>query len=63
MLLGIDMLRASPAEKESILKTMQFSAKRGADMVKQVLAFARGGDTRKSLMHAVSYTHLLFRSV
>jgi PAS domain S-box-containing protein len=52
VLLGIDMLRASPAEKESILKTMQFSAKRGADMVKQVLAFARGGDTRKSLMHA-----------
>jgi two-component system cell cycle sensor histidine kinase/response regulator CckA len=52
VLLGIDMLRASPAEKENILKTMQSSAKRGADMVKQVLAFARGGDTHKTLIHA-----------
>jgi len=52
VLLGIDMLRASPDEKENILRTMQSSAKRGADMVKQVLAFARGGDTHKSLIHA-----------
>jgi two-component system cell cycle sensor histidine kinase/response regulator CckA len=51
VLLGIDMLRTSPAEKEDILKTMQSSAKRGADMVKQVLAFARGGDTHKTLIH------------
>jgi len=33
VLLGIDMLRASPDEKENILRTMQSSAKRGADMV------------------------------
>jgi two-component system cell cycle sensor histidine kinase/response regulator CckA len=52
VLIGIDMLRASPAEKENILKTMQSSAQRGADMVKQVLAFARGGDTHKTLIHA-----------
>ena len=52
VLLGIDMLRASPAEKENILKTMQSSAKRGADMVKQVLVFARGGDTHKTLILA-----------
>ncbi|HEY1719476.1 MAG TPA: response regulator [Verrucomicrobiae bacterium] len=52
VLIGIDMLRASPVEKENILKTMQSSAQRGADMVKQVLAFARGGDTKKSLIYA-----------
>ncbi len=52
VILGIDMLRAMPDEKENILRTMQSSAERGADMVKQVLAFARGGDTQKSLIHA-----------
>jgi two-component system cell cycle sensor histidine kinase/response regulator CckA len=52
VLIGIDMLRASPAEKENILKTMHSSARRGADMVKQVLAFARGGDTHKTLIQA-----------
>jgi len=51
VLLGIDMLRGSHGEKENILKTMQSSAKRGADMVKQVLAFARGSDTHKTLVH------------
>jgi signal transduction histidine kinase len=52
VLIGIDMLRTSPVEKDNILKTMQSSARRGADMVKQVLAFARGGDTQKSLIYA-----------
>lgn len=51
VLIGIDLLRASPDEKEKILTTMQSSAKRGADMVKQVLAFARGGDTHKTMVH------------
>ena len=50
VLLGIDMLRET-YEEENILKTMQSSAQRGADMVKQVLAFARGGDTHKTLIH------------
>jgi two-component system cell cycle sensor histidine kinase/response regulator CckA len=50
VLLGIDLLRESYGE-ENILKTMQSSAQRGADMVKQVLAFARGGDTHKTLIH------------
>jgi PAS domain S-box-containing protein len=50
VLLGIDLLRESHGE-ENILKTMQSSAQRGADMVKQVLAFARGGDTHKTLIH------------
>jgi two-component system cell cycle sensor histidine kinase/response regulator CckA len=52
VLIGIDILQGSPAKKENILKTMQSSARRGADMVKQVLAFARGDDTHKTLVHA-----------
>jgi len=48
--LGIDMLRTSGGGAENILKTMEASAKRGADMIRHVLAFAHGGDTRKTLI-------------
>lgn len=46
--IGVNILRKSPDLKENILKTMESSAKRGADMIKQVLAFVRGGDTQKA---------------
>jgi len=51
VLLGINMIRDDQGEKESLLKTMEASAKRGADMVKQVLAFARGGDAQKTTIY------------
>ncbi|HXF09938.1 MAG TPA: ATP-binding protein, partial [Desulfuromonadaceae bacterium] len=46
ILIGADLLRKTPG-KESILQTIESSARRGADMVQQVLAFTRGADSRK----------------
>jgi two-component system, cell cycle sensor histidine kinase and response regulator CckA len=44
VLMGIDLLRTRVGDSGSIsvLDTMQSSGKRGADLVKQILAFARG---------------------
>lgn len=45
VLMGTSMLAISdlPADAAEIVKTIETSARRGADMVAQVLAFARGG--------------------
>lgn len=54
ILMGVEIVReelASP-ELESILQTMQSSARRSADMVRQMLAFVRGGEAKKHLIHA-----------
>jgi PAS domain S-box-containing protein len=51
VVIGVDILRKSQTTREDILRTIENSAKRGADMVKQVLAFVRGGDTKKTLIH------------
>ena len=53
ILMSIDMLRASSgaipeAEAEKILATIEASAQRGADIVHQVLAFARGMEGRRA---------------
>jgi two-component system cell cycle sensor histidine kinase/response regulator CckA len=50
VLMGINILRAHPNPKEAgaIFDMVEASTRRGADMVKQVLAFARGADTRKT---------------
>ncbi|HEY1662776.1 MAG TPA: response regulator [Verrucomicrobiae bacterium] len=53
ILIGVDIMRRSP-NKEEVLKTIEVSAKRGAEMVKQVLAFARGTDSNKTLIHVES---------
>jgi two-component system cell cycle sensor histidine kinase/response regulator CckA len=52
ILIGADILRGETLsqEAESVLGTMESSAKRGAEMVRQVLAFARGGDSGKTLI-------------
>jgi PAS domain S-box-containing protein len=47
VLIGVDVLRKAPAEKDNVLSMMENSAKRGADMIKQILAFARGDDAHK----------------
>lgn len=50
VLIGVDVLRTAPDEKENILNMMEKSAKRGADMIRQMLSFARGDDARKTLI-------------
>ncbi|HEX3989429.1 MAG TPA: PAS domain S-box protein, partial [Verrucomicrobiae bacterium] len=52
ILVGANILRGeslSPSA-DSILGTMESSAKRGAEMVRHVLAFARGGESGKTLI-------------
>ena len=53
ILIGTNILRGETlsTEAESILGTMESSAKRGAEMVRQVLAFARGGDSGKAIIY------------
>ncbi|HWD91292.1 MAG TPA: response regulator [Verrucomicrobiae bacterium] len=50
VMMGIDILRQNPKPEDArpIFDMVEASTRRGADMVKQVLAFARGADTRKS---------------
>jgi len=52
IIIGIQMLRLdSPdPETESLLQTMEISAKRSADMLKQMLTFARGGQIQKTVL-------------
>jgi signal transduction histidine kinase len=52
LLVGVQMIRehgASP-ELEGILNAMEVSVRRGADMAKQVLTFARGGVSDKTVI-------------
>ena len=50
VMMGIDILRANPKPEEAkpIFDMVEASTRRGAEMVKQVLTFARGADARKS---------------
>jgi two-component system cell cycle sensor histidine kinase/response regulator CckA len=50
VLMGCGYLRSESinAESEQVLSTMEASARRGADMLRQVLAFARGVEGKKS---------------
>lgn len=52
VLMGINLLAEQSKSRESmpILQMMEASARRGADMVKQVLTFARGGDTGRTTL-------------
>lgn len=47
ILVGIDIVRSDGRSDESVLSMMEKSARHGAEMVKQILAFARGNDTMK----------------
>jgi PAS domain S-box-containing protein len=53
ILMGVSMVRTKAASKEdeNIFAMIDTSARRGADMVKQVLAFARGGETKRIAIH------------
>jgi PAS domain S-box-containing protein len=54
MIVGVDILRAEKisADAEAMLQTMETSARRSADMVRQMLAFARG-DASKTIINPV----------
>jgi len=54
ILMGVEMVREeiTVPEVESILNTMQTSARRSAEMVKQMLTFVRGGEAKKHLIYA-----------
>ncbi|MEW6161680.1 MAG: PAS domain S-box protein, partial [Verrucomicrobiota bacterium] len=47
--MAVQMLRVRPHD-ETILKTVEASARRGAELVKQVLTFARGHDGEKKIL-------------
>jgi len=49
--MGLDMLRGKYAEDREIIDTMMASGQRGADMVRQLLAFARGVEGERVLIH------------
>ena len=53
VLMGCDFLRNEQLNSEShqVLTTIETSARRGADMLRQVLAFARGVEGKKSAVH------------
>ncbi|HZI32525.1 MAG TPA: ATP-binding protein, partial [Candidatus Binatia bacterium] len=52
ILIGVEILEAEPLSEDaaSMVHTMRSSARRSAEMVKQMLLFARGGESSKSLI-------------
>jgi two-component system cell cycle sensor histidine kinase/response regulator CckA len=50
VLIGVDVLRKSPNERDTVLNMMEKNARRSAEMIKQMLTFARGDDTSKTLI-------------
>jgi PAS domain S-box-containing protein len=50
VLIGVDVLRKSPSEQDTVLNMMEKNARRSSEMIKQMLAFARGDDTSKTLV-------------
>ncbi len=53
ILMGVEMLQLQnkAPETDEIFRMVSASARRGAEMVRQILTFARGGDTRRTLVH------------
>ncbi len=53
IIVGVDILRAEKISEDAevMLQTMEISARRSADMVRQMLAFARGGEASKTIIH------------
>ena len=49
IMMSIEILKrtSNDPQTESILNTIEISAKRGADIVRQVLSFARGVDSQR----------------
>ena len=56
IMMGIELLRPKvlDAASQSLLATLQASTERGADLVKQILAFARGSQGQRQIMELIS---------
>jgi len=54
IIVGVDILRAEKISEDAevMLQTMEASARRSADMVRQMLTFARGGEASKTIIRA-----------
>ncbi|HEY1662416.1 MAG TPA: response regulator [Verrucomicrobiae bacterium] len=54
IMVGVDILRMQPLspDAESMVRTMESSARRSSEMVQQMLVFARGGEKDKTIIHA-----------
>src|SRR5205807_793294 len=69
VLMGLDILRANPEESQRImvLDTIQSAAKRGAELVKQVLLFSRGAEGPRTVLPLqpliAEVEHLLARTL
>jgi two-component system cell cycle sensor histidine kinase/response regulator CckA len=65
ILMSVPLLQSdlSPADRQSILASLQTSAERGADMVKQILSFARGMEGKPTLIHPGHATKEIERMV
>lgn len=62
-LIGVNMLRNSVSENDSVLTAVEISIRRSVDMVRQMLAFARGGDCRKTLVNVESIMQEVLRTL
>ncbi|HEY3761912.1 MAG TPA: PAS domain S-box protein [Verrucomicrobiae bacterium] len=49
IIVGVDILKQQPisSDAQSMIRTMESSARRSSEMIKQMLVFARGGETDK----------------
>jgi len=65
IVMGVDILRAQADLKSSkaMLDTIGSSAKRGSDMVKQMLTFARGGSSQKTLIDTNHLLHEMYKII
>lgn len=56
ILMGVELLRVQYPEEDKILKTIQSCAQRGADMIRQLLSFAKGAEGARV---AVNLNHVV----
>jgi two-component system, cell cycle sensor histidine kinase and response regulator CckA len=56
IIVGVDILKDQKLsdDGQSMVQTMESSARRSAEMVRQMLLFARGGEANKTLVHLAS---------
>ena len=57
ILMGMEVLKEDYPAETSVLDMIQGSARRGADMVRQLLAFAKGADGERVVLNVVRLVH------
>ncbi len=65
IIVGVDIMReqALSPDARSMIATMEISARRSADMVKQMLLFARGGETVKTVIRLEQLVKEMTRTI